>query len=634
MRVFRDLQATLTILCALALVGGFFLPQSALPYLSVAFGSVFAIRAAFRAIRARELDVNLLMVLAAIGAVVVKRPFDAAALLFLFSLSNTLESFAMSKTRSAIEGLIKLRPDKAMRVTSAGDVSVPVNELRIGDQVRVSGFDSIPADGRVIQGSTSVNQAAMTGESAPVSVGIGSSVLAGTQNLEGMFVMEVTAEAGSTTLDKVVELVRDAQENKASGERISTWFGERYTIFVLSVFVVAFVVRLAVKQPVYDALYGALVLLVALSPCALVISTPASTLSALAWAGRRGILIRGGEFLERLGQVTVAAIDKTGTLTRGKPKLVEMCVCGPVAVSATSDVCLDPHACWHGAGEMGEESRRMLRAAAAAEQYSTHPIAEAIVLAARTQGIEVPEALEQVDHSGLGVTARIDAGAVRIGQPRFFEDLPVEFEAHAEKLRGQGMTVAIMEFEGQYAALGLRDEPREEAAEVLGQLREEGIANIIVLTGDNALTARSIADELGIQDVRAGLLPQDKTSIIADLENAGQKVLMVGDGINDAPSLSRASVGIAMGGLGSDVALNAADIVLMQDRLSQLPEILRLGQKTTAIIRVNLFFAASVIIALTASSLFFRLPLPLAVVGHEGSTVLVILNGLRLLKGP
>lgn len=634
MRFLRDPQTILTLLCALALGGGFIFPESPLPYLSVAFGSVFALQSAYAAIKARELDVNLLMVLAAIGAVVVGRPLDAAALLFLFSLSNTLESYAMSKTRSAIEGLIKLRPDTATRVSEEGDVSVPVQELKVGDQVRVAGFESIPADGRIVQGNTSINQAAMTGESAPVIAGIGSSVLAGTQNLEGMFVMEVTSEVGSSTLDKVVDLVRDAQENKASGERISAWFGERYTIFVLSVFVVAFVIRLVLGQPIYDALYGALVLLVALSPCALVISTPASTLSALAWAGKRGILIRGGEFLERLGQVTVAALDKTGTLTRGKPKLIEICVCGPATVPSLTDVCLDPHACWHGEGDMSDASKRMLRAAAAADQYSTHPIAEAIVLAARGMGIEVPEALEQQDHSGFGVTAKIDAGNVKIGQPRFFDNLPDEFESHAEKLRRQGMTVAIMEFEGNFAALGLRDEPREEAREVLESLKKEGIEEVTILTGDNQLTAQTIASELGIEDVRAGLLPQDKTEIIAALEDSGKRVMMVGDGINDAPSLSRASVGIAMGGLGSDVALNAADIVLMQDRLGQLPELVRLGRKTTGVIRTNLFFAASVIVGLTVSSLFFQLPLPLAVIGHEGSTVLVILNGLRLLKGP
>ncbi len=640
MRWLRDPQAILTLLCAIFLVIGVALDQHIISYISVAFGSVFALQKGWESLRERSLDVNLLMILAAFGAVIVGRPEDAAALLFLFSLSNTLENFAMSRTRSAIEGLIKLRPERALRLVDGAEEWVAITDLAVGDVVRVAGFESIPSDGVILQGTTSVDQSAMTGESAPIQKEAGEPVLAGTQNLEGMFVMEVTAEPGGSTLDKVVELVRDAQENKASGERISQWFGERYTLFVITVFVVAFAVRLMLSQPVYTALYGALVLLVALSPCALVISTPASTLSALAWAGKHGILIRGGEFLERLGQVTVAALDKTGTLTRGQPKLIEICVCGPAEVAAlevgtaAGEVCIDADACWHGHGPVSDASRHMLRAAAAAEQYSSHPIADAIVQAARTEGIEVPEAFDQVDHSGLGVTARIDEGIVRIGQPRFFESLPPEFEPHAEKLRRNGMTVAILEFGGRFAALGLRDEPREETRSVLADLRKEGIREIVVLTGDNEQTARAIAKELELSDVRAGLMPQDKTEVIAQLEDAGRRVMMVGDGINDAPSLTRASVGVAMGGLGSDVTLNAADVVLMQDRLERLPELVRLGRRTTAIIRANLIFATTVIVGLTISSLFFKLPLPLAVIGHEGSTVLVILNGLRLLRGP
>lgn len=633
LRWLQDPQSILTALCAVFLVAGFWFPATIIPYISVTAGSVFALKSGYDSLRDRQLDVNLLMILAAVGAVVVGRPLDAAALLFLFSLSNTLESYAMARTRSAIEGLIKLRPDRATRITPQGDETVPVKELRIGDHIRVPGFENIPTDGVVVQGNTNVNQSAMTGESVPIPRGPGEVVMAGTQNLESMFVLEVTAEVGGSTLDKVVDLVRDAQENKASGERISQWFGQRYTLFVIAVFVVAFAVRLLIKQPVYEALYGALVLLVALSPCALVISTPASTLSALAWAGKRGMLIRGGEFLERLGQVTVVAIDKTGTLTRGRPQLIEICVCSPVVAGEAYETCPDDEACWHGSGPLTPESKKMLRAAAAAEQYSSHPIAEAIVQAARNADIDVPEAFEQQDHSGLGVTARIDNGLVKIGQPRFFPTLPPEFEPHLDGLRKRGMTVAIMEFDGRHAALGLRDEPRPEAGEVLDALRKQGIEHMCVLTGDNERTARAVADELGIEDVRAGLLPLDKTLVIEGFENENRHVMMIGDGINDAPSLSRASVGVAMGGLGSDVTLNAADVVLMQDKLERLPELVRLGRRTTAVIRANLIFATTVIVALTVSSLFFDLPLPLAVIGHEGSTVLVILNGLRLLRG-
>jgi len=569
------------------------------------------------------------MVLAAAGAVVVGRPADAAALLFLFSLSNTLETYAMAKTRSAIEGLIRLRPDRAMRLTDEGDELVATHDLVVGDRVRVAAFENIPVDGEIESGITSVNQAAMTGESVPVPKSIGEPVLAGTQNLDGMFVMRVTAPAGGTMLDKVVDLVRDAQENKASGERISQWFGQRYTFFVIAVFVVALLVRLGLKQPIHEALYGALVLLVALSPCALVISTPATTLSALAWAGRRGILVRGGQFLERLRDIRVVVMDKTGTLTAGTPHLAEICVCAPVAAGT---VCREDEACWHGSGDLSKEAQRMLRAAAAAEQYSSHPLAVAITRAARENGIEVPEAHEQTDHPGLGIEARLVEGTVRIGQRRFFEHLPSEFAEHVEELQHRGMTVAIMEYQGKHAALGLRDAPRPEAPEVVRQLKASG-RRVIMLTGDTVPTAKAVAQEVGVDEYHGGLLPADKTSRVAELENSGQPVMMVGDGINDAPALSRASVGIAMGGLGSDIALNAADIVLMQDRLARVPQVIALGERTSRIIAANLVFAAGVIIALTVSSLFFKLPLPLAVIGHEGSTVLVILNGLRLLQG-
>lgn len=625
----RSIQTLLTVLCGLGLAGGLATGIPWLAYAAVAFGAVFALESAWASIRSRELDVNLLMVLAAIGAVLVGAPLDAAALLFLFSLSNTLEQYAMAKTGSAIAGLIKLRPDRATRVDEAGDVVVPVAELRVGDRIRVKSFEAIPVDGEVESGVTHVDEAAMTGESIPVHKAPGDRVLAGTQNLEGMLVMRVAAEVGTSTLDRVVELVRDAQENKASGERISQWFGQRYTIFVVVAFAVSFAVRLGLGQQLNDALYGALTLLVALSPCALVISTPATTLSALAWAGRRGILIRGGEFLERLGKVKVAALDKTGTLTAGKPRLVELCVCSP---SPAGGLCREDDACWHGSGLPSPEATAMLRAAAAAEQYSSHPIAQAIVEAARDLGIDVPETIGHQDHQGLGVTATLDGVPIKIGQRRFFDALPHAFDEHAGEMRERGMTVAIMEFGGRYAALGLRDEPRPNVAETLSELKKNGIERIVILTGDNEQTAKAIAGELGLTEVHAGLMPDDKTRIIAELEDAGTPTLMVGDGINDAPSLSRASVGIAMGGLGSDITLNAADVVIMQDRIERLPELLRLGRRTTRVIRANLVFAASVIVGLTFASLFFRLPLPLAVIGHEGSTVLVILNGLRLLR--
>jgi Zn2+/Cd2+-exporting ATPase len=618
----------LTALCGLALVLGYLGVHPALPYVAVAAGAPFALAAAGRALRDRRVDVNFLMALAAAAAVALGHPEEAAVLLFLFSLSSTLEEYAMARTRSAIEGLVKLRPATATRIGPAG--------LEVGDQVRVSPFQQFPADGTVVSGESAADQAAMTGESVAVAKRPGDLVLAGTQNLEGMLVVSVTHRIGDSTLERIVGLVSEAQENKASGERVSQWFGQTYTFFVIGAFLVSVAVRFAVGNPADRAMYASLALLVALSPCALVISTPASTLSALAWAARNGVLIRGGEFIERAGQIRCLALDKTGTLTTGRPELAEVCVCGPVAVGAA---CEHGESCWSSGEAMGSEAREALRLAAAAEQYSDHPIAEAIVAAARREGLDVPEATEQRTEPGLGVEANVDGRLVRIGQTRYFEEhggLPEDFVPHVREIQAEGMTVAIMQADGRWAALGLRDGLRPEAPELLRQMRAVGVQRIAMLTGDNEQTARAVASQLDVDEVRAGLLPADKEAWVA----AQEGVMFVGDGVNDAPSLARASVGVAMGGLGSDVALDAADVVLMQDNLKRLPQLVRLGRKSNGIIRANLFFAVGVILVLTLGTQFLDLfrpgtpTLPWAVVGHEGSTVLVILNGLRLLRGP
>lgn len=627
----RDqIKIALTALCAIFLVVSLITGNPVFAYISIACGGYFALANAIDSLRNREVDVTVLMVFAAIGAIVVGHPEDAAGLLFLFALSGTLEHLAMARTQSAIEGLIKLRPEKAVRLLPEGTETVPVSDLRRGDHIRIASFETLPTDGTVLTGETDINEAAMTGESVPVAKRVGDSVLAGTQNLSGMITVEVTAPTGESTLDKIVKLVEDAQENRGSGERISRWFGQRYTFFVLAVFVIAFVVRYAMGAGASSAFYSSLILLVALSPCALVISTPATTLSALAYAARRGILVRGGEFLESMGQVTVACLDKTGTLTEGKFALAEICVCQAVGPNVERQ----GEACWHPGGPLSEEAAKMLRAAAAAEQYSSHPLAEAIVRSARELGVDIPEALSQSDTPGLGVVAQLAEGPVKIGQPKFFDNLPADFLEHVKELQHEGMTAAIMEFDGRFAALGLQDRPKAGAREALDALRAQGVKRIIMLTGDNPKTAEAVARTVGTDSFQAALMPADKTRIITELEESGEKVLMVGDGINDAPSLTRATVGVAMGGLGSDIALNAADVVLMQDRLERLPELIRLGRKTNRVIMANLIFASGVILTLTISSFFVQLPLALAVLGHEGSTVLVILNGLRLLAGP
>jgi Cd2+/Zn2+-exporting ATPase len=648
MKAFRDIQSVLTLLCGVSLALSFFGVHPWLPYAAVLFGSYFALKSAWESLRDRSIDVNFLMVFAALGAILLGHPLEAAVLLFLFSLSSTLEHFAMSRTKNAIEGLIRLRPDKAILVGESGDQQIDVSSLKVGDSIRILPFEGVPADGVVESGESSVDQHVMTGESVPVPKAPGDKVLAGTQNMDGMLLVRVTAAVGDTTLEKIVDLVRDAQENKASGERISQWFGQRYTFFVLGAFALSLIVRLLIGQPWNAAAYGALTLLVALSPCALVISTPASTLSALAWAARNGILIRGGEFIELAGKVDTVAIDKTGTLTEGRPALAEICVCTgvPETVGATGSLCVEEESCWTGGPNISPEARELLRAAAAAEQYSTHPIAEAIVAKAREFNIEVPEAADAKAHAGLGVSATIDGKLVRIGQRRFFEEdgeaLDPEFALHAEELQAKGMTVAVLEYGGRMAALGLRDEPRKESIAVLKELKELGVDEQVMLTGDTIQTAEAVSKVVGLSRIHAGLMPDQKTALIDEMGRQGRTVMMVGDGVNDAPSLAKAAVGVAMGGLGSDVALNAADIVLMNDKLDRIPKVIRLGRLTNRIIRANLIFAAGMIVFLTVGSFVFdqflpqyrNLLLPFAVVGHEGSTVLVILNGLRLLKGP
>ena len=641
--IVERLQFILTTLCGLFL-GIMFLSmipgwsigppgQWAIP--SVVCGAYYAIGAAWRSLRQKSLDVNTLMLIAAVGSVAVGRIEDAAVLLFLFSLGSALESMTMGKTQSAIEALVRLRPDQAILVASGGDREVKVEDLKVGDQVRVLPFEPIPTDGQLVTTSAGIDESALTGESEAVAKSAGDDLMAGTQNLDSMLVMEVTRPVGDSSLDKIVALVKEAQENQASGERISAWLGQTYTVFVIIAFLVSFGIRAGLGHPIQEAFYASLVLLVALSPCALVISSPAAALSALAFAAQRGALIRGGQVLEKAGHVTLVAMDKTGTLTQGRPQVGEVCVGSPGMVSAGGPSCAGI-LCWHPSEELKGDSRQALRLAAAAEAHSTHPIAEAIVGQARTLGLDIPEATSHQAHAGLGVETQIEGKTVRIGQLKFFEsdEMPLDFEDHVNEIRDRGMTAALMNADGQWAAIGLRDAVRPGSRQLISDLRAIGLNKLTMLTGDNEGTAQAVAQQVGITDVRSGLMPQDKLRFAEEWKAEGEHVLMVGDGVNDAPALTAADIGIAMGSLGSEAALRAADIVLVQDRIQFIPTIIKLGRMTNAIIRANLIFAAGIVIALALASFVIELPLPIAVVGHEGSTVLVILNGLRLLRGP
>ncbi len=623
-----SLRLPLTALCGLSLALSFIPTWTPLALLSVALGLPFALDMAWSSLRARTLDVNMLMVLAAAGSIAVGRSQDAAVLLFLFSLSTSLENLAMIRTKSAIEHLVRLRPAKAMLEDGEAFEWVPVEQLVVGDTIRVPAFESIPTDGEVIEGQSSVDASAMTGESKPVSCSKGDTVIGGTQNLDGSLRIRVTAVIGDSALDRIVDLVRDAQENKASGERVSEWFGQRYTLFVLAAFAVSLVVRLAMGELAPSAFYESLTLLVGLSPCALVISTPATTLSALTWCARNGILVRGGEFIERAGNVRVVALDKTGTLTEGRPSLRRIAL---VMRDAPSGVLG-----WQAGEKLSDEVAKTLSLAASAEGNATHPLAVAVVRAARDQGLSVPSSEQRVV-PGLGVTARIADEEVWVGRERLLTEqgisVPDVLRAAITEMRTQGMTVSLVADRSVIAALAFSDSLREGSSNFVAELRSLGIQRVVMLTGDRAETAEAIARDVGLDAVLAGLMPGGKTDEIARLGAEGG-VMMIGDGVNDAPSLAGASVGVAMGGLGSDVALNAADVVLMRDRLQSVVDLIRLGRRTTATVRFNLIFAGSVIVGLALTSLSGRLPLPIAVVGHEGSTVLVILNGLRMLRGP
>lgn len=604
-----------------------FLPHAELlSFVAVAAGSYFALQSAAEAIRDRRLDVNILMVVAAIGAIIVHQTRDAAALLFLFSLSSTLEAFAMAKTKSAIAKLVQLRPQTALRIVDGRESQVPVEALHVGDLVRVLPFDKVAIDGEIVEGTSSADESALTGESVPVAKRVGMALVAGTQNLEGTVTMRVTTTVGNSTLDQIIALVADAQENKASGEKISSWFGERYTVFVVIAFALSWIGRSVAGQGTQEAFYSALTLLVGLSPCALVISTPASTLSALAKAARRGILVRGGEFIEKAAQIDYVALDKTGTLTQGKLELAQVAYWDAVTKSVRA---------WHPGEAVDAGLSEFLAAVATLEQDSGHPIARALVAVAKTAKVPFGRADDSRVVPGQGVEGTVAGRSWGIGSERLFASGSAEGEASlneiAQTWQGQGQTTVWAKSTGKAAVFGLRDTVRSNAADVVQRMKSLGVRNVVMLTGDRPEAAQTVAASTRVDEVHAGLMPAEKTARIREMAGRGN-VMMVGDGVNDAPSLSLATVGVAMGHLGSDIALEAADVVLMQDDLGRIPELIDLGRRTRRIIRTNLLFASGMIVTLAVASFVTKLPLPIAVIGHEGSTVLVILNGLRLLK--
>lgn len=577
-------------------------------------GGTDATRAAIADLFDRHVNVDLLMVLAALGAASLGAWVEGAVLLALFSSSNALEHHALDRTRNAVQALMELSPDEVNRIGPEGAIEVvPVARLQVGDRVLIRPGEHVPADARVVNGRSAVDQSAITGESIPVERGAGDTLFSGTLNGTGALTAEITRLPSESTLAKIVRMVETARDQKSRTQRFTDAFEGPYAIGVIVVSALLGLGSVIFGVDRGEAFYRSMTLLVVASPCALVISTPAATLSGLANAARNGILIKGGNYLEDLGAVTTVAFDKTGTLTRGEPRL--------------TDIVTSP-----GVGEAD-----LLRSVASIESLSEHPLARAIVNEARRRGLRLAAVSGFVALPGQGVMAEIAGDRMLVGTDSLFEQhgvtIPGELRSAIASLGDDGKTAMLVAIGGRAAGvIAVADTVRPEAADVIARLRELGIEHLVMLTGDNEQVARAVARETGIDDVRANLLPDQKLAMIESLRRNGP-VVMVGDGVNDAPALALADLGVAMGGRGTDVALETADVVLMRDDLHRLHYAIDLSRRTRSTIRWNIGFALSVIVVLIASTLTVGIPLPLGVVGHEGSTIIVVLNGLRLLRG-
>jgi Cd2+/Zn2+-exporting ATPase len=620
----RRHMAALTAVCfagwLLGLVGettGLLPPAAVAAAYAAAYvaGGWYSAGRAVRELAVGAVSVDLLMLTAAAGAAVVHEWPEGAFLLFLFSLSNTLEQYVLGRTRRAIEALLDLSPPEASVRRAGREQRVAAEDLRPGDTLIVRPGERIAADGVVAAGHTSVDQSVLTGEALPVDKQVGDPVFAGTLNQHGALEVRVTRRAGQTALARIVRLVEEAQSEKAQSQRLTDWFGARYTVAVLGAAALVLAVPvLLLGEEWAPAFYRAMTFLVVASPCAVVISIPAAILSAITSAARGGVLFKGGAYLERAAAVRAIAFDKTGTLTVGRPRLVDL----RVAAGAAPD--------------------EVLRLAAAAEQLSEHPLARAVVAAARARGLDLEAASELEALVGRGVRARVGPRRVWVGKVELFTErgcaLPAELAEAAAHLAAEGQTTLFVGTdEAVLGVLAVADTLRPGTEEAVAQLRALGVDHLVILTGDHPAVARAIGRRLGL-DFEAGLLPEDKLHAIRRLRERYGAVAMVGDGINDAPSLAAASLGVALGDGGTDVALETADVVLMAGDLRQLPYAVRLARQANRIVRQNLVFAFAMMALLLATTFVGSLRLPFAVVGHEGSTALVILNGLRLLAFP
>ncbi|MFI0576227.1 heavy metal translocating P-type ATPase [Streptomyces tendae] len=549
-----------------------------------------------RALREKTLDVDLLMIVAALGAAAIGQVLDGALLIVIFATSGALEALATARTADSVRGLLDLAPTTATRVRDGGEESVPTADLAVGDLVLVRPGERIGADGTVVEGTGEVDQATITGESLPVLKRTGDDVFAGTLNGTGALRVRVGRDPADSVIARIVTLVEEASRTKAPTQLFIEKIEQRYSVGVVVATLAVFGIPLAFGADLTDALLRAMTFMIVASPCAVVLATMPPLLSAIANAGRHGVLVKSAVAMERLGEIDTAALDKTGTLTEGTPEVTAVT---PVA-----------------GGDVDEDA--LLALAAAAEHPSEHPLARAIVAAARARQLPLAPVEDFTAAPGRGVTAVIDGRTVHVGR--------------ADTPEGAETTVRVTRDGTLLGTLALTDRVRADAAPATAALTALTGTAPALLTGDHAAAAARVADATGITDVRAGLLPEDKVEAVRDRERAGRKVLFVGDGVNDAPALAAAHAGVAMGRAGSDLALETADAVVVRDELTAVPAVVRLSRRARRLVVQNLAVAGVFITVLVLWDLIGHLPLPLGVAGHEGSTVLVGLNGLRLLR--
>ncbi|MFJ3218003.1 heavy metal translocating P-type ATPase [Kitasatospora sp. NPDC086801] len=577
--------------------------------------------AGLQSLREKTLDVDLLMIVAAIGAASIGQVMDGALLIVIFATSGALEALATARTQDSVRGLLDLAPATATRLLDdGGEETVATEDLVVGDTLLIRPGERVGADGRVLDGASDVDQATITGEPLPAAKQQGDEVFAGTLNGTGALRVQVERDASDSVIARIVAMVEEASETKAPTQLFIEKVEQRYSLGMVFATLAVFLVPLAFGAAVTGSLLRAMTFMIVASPCAVVLATMPPLLSAIANAGRHGVLVKSAVVMERLGQVDAVALDKTGTLTEGTPRITDL---RPLTGS-------------------GLDEEELLTLAGAAEHPSEHPLARAVVDAARRRGLDLPVAEGFASTPGIGVTATVSGAVIAVGAPaRLLDgaaDAPsTEAEATAaavaEELERDGRTAVLVGRDGvPVGVLGIADRLRPDAAATVTALAALTGAAPVLVTGDNPRAAARLAAEVGITDVRAGLLPQDKVAAVQEQERAGRKVLVIGDGVNDAPALAAAHTGIAMGRAGSDLALETADAVVVRDELATVPTVIALSRAARRLVVQNLVIASVFISGLVVWDLVATLPLPLGVLGHEGSTVIVGLNGLRLLR--